>query len=188
MRLISFNMKLLIPGYIRESFEHSHQNFLNVFDIFFVDHFNQRIVLAVKIKTNVPICSRRRYHSHIDDSFFIYVGKINIICSLIEQWLNIISLVTFVIDQNRNIVILFTWRYCTESLFALYIECQPQRWFWLSEGKSEGSGWDDEENEYEEQCVIMCGHIVWLCTIGYRFKCSINLTFECLLNIRKFFH
>jgi hypothetical protein len=34
--------------------------------------------------------------------------------------------------------------------------------------------------------MVILSIMMW--GICYRFKCSINLTFECLLNIRKFFH
>lgn len=101
-------MILLIPGYFGETFEDSHQYFFHVFDVLFVDHFDQRVVFAVKVKADVSVLASRGEHRYINDAFLVVMGKLNVICSLIEQKLNIRPLTLLVLDQNQYVVILFS--------------------------------------------------------------------------------
>ena len=79
MWLIPFNMKLLISRYIWQSFENPCKWFFNIFDIFFINHLDQRIIFWIKIKTNV---SRSWFscYRNIESTYFIVMGKLSISC------------------------------------------------------------------------------------------------------------
>lgn len=53
MRLVPFDVILLVSRDIRQTLEHGSKHCLDVFDIPLVNHLYQWVVLAVEVKTDV---------------------------------------------------------------------------------------------------------------------------------------
>ena len=77
MRLVPFDVILLVSRDIRQALEHGSKHCLDVFDIPLVDHLHQWVVLTVEVKTDVAVIVSRRSDGHIDTtSFLVVVSKL----------------------------------------------------------------------------------------------------------------
>lgn len=59
MRLISFDMELLISRDIGKTVKYAPQNRFDILDISLIYHFDQWIIFTVKVKANIPISASR---------------------------------------------------------------------------------------------------------------------------------
>lgn len=88
MRLVPLYMELLVSRDGTQTLMHMIEDTLNYFQIFLVDHLDQRIVLAEEVKTDISIAWCWSHYSDIDTSIFrIIVAKLDIIARFYQNLL-----------------------------------------------------------------------------------------------------